>query len=339
MKPQTQAYYDAAVYAHQVIPKMTSAQLAELQKASRWQTPAELRTMVDEWKEKDVQPVLPGLPPKEEPKPEPWRPCQHFKDQPWFSGDGTRICSTCERQQMEQFAAATGSPRLVTVAGSMAKADEMWRHHRKFVLYRVRAEIRKYFGQAKQARIDDVESYCWEKIVSKIDTYQDQKTPLAWLTKVIFTAVNDYVSSLWGKDQDERKTHSLDKNREAALTADEQDSKAKRPEGAGPDAFDKEDEISKSAGTWDKRQSTRDWGFTESRVRDGVRAGVGWKPPETEPKPLSLEEYLNAEEVKKAQEAAPEPDMTEDQAIREYEAWIVAAGEAAGPEANGMMSA
>ena len=184
--------------------------------------------------------------PKEVPAPVPAAPSTPPRWEPCCRYGGTRVCPSCERDAAELASAVEGVsllseslPELKPVAGTMAKAEAMWRSHHKFVRSRCWAELRKYHEPDREM-IGDLEQEVWATVAQKIGQYQDQGLkhgPLAWLKTVVFSVTNNHVRDKWRECRDDRKAiHGLPSD--DILTQDPTDAKPIRPDGSGPDTFE-----------------------------------------------------------------------------------------------------
>jgi DNA-directed RNA polymerase specialized sigma24 family protein len=209
---ETAVYYDACCYAQTRLPD-AETRFKELWR-QRHEPLDDLKLKIDHWAREGFH-AYPPRPLSGDPPPPPvpprWEPCKHF--------GGERICPLCEREAAELDQAITeiqaiadglASPELKTLSGTMAHAQRIWERYHKFVRARLWAELRPYTqGGQPYCRMDEVESQVWMNVAAKIGGYTDRGTPMAWLTTVVHSTVNDWFKTEFRQCRDARLTDSL----------------------------------------------------------------------------------------------------------------------------------
>ncbi|MGC2102048.1 MAG: hypothetical protein WA651_16840 [Candidatus Sulfotelmatobacter sp.] len=275
---QTTNYFDAAMYAYQVLGVTAPKYLARLQQLAQYNSSEELHAIIDSWCPKESRPA-----PKA-PAPDLWTAgsqwgsavrvardrgiiwklkCQCGKNFELSTNDTTpehlRKCPTCILA--DEFSET--KKEFVSRLDETSKIVLEWhRAHNKLIWNRVhKACARRLISNVDWAGVQfrkELNALCWAKIVEKAGQYRDQGfKPSAWLGRVADNAIKDYFKLQYVGKRDVRKEVALiaEDSREAVAPPTRQEevlpAKAVRPEGASP--HDAANNLKESA--WDKAQT------------------------------------------------------------------------------------
>lgn len=190
MHDQTSKYFDATQYARRVLGNDAEQYFPHLHQLSRHNSLDELLATIDGWRPATPAPVPTPTSAPESPR---WTPCRHF--------GGDRLCKRCVTENTRAG---------IIYAGAMAKADAMFKEHRAFVQYRIKAELFPWTNGPDHPEFDDIEQKVWQTVAARIATYEDTGTPMAWLKVVVHSAVIDYIRRTFAGKRGATVTGPLD---------------------------------------------------------------------------------------------------------------------------------
>jgi len=277
---QTTNYFDAAMYAYQVLGVTAPKYLARLQQLAQYNSSEELHAIIDSWCPKESRPA-----PKA-PAPDLWTAgsqwgsavrvardrgiiwklkCQCGKNFELSTNDTTpehlRKCPTCILA--DEFSET--KKEFVSRLDETSKIVLEWhRAHDKLIWNRVhKACARRLISNVDWAGVQfrkELNALCWAKIVEKAGQYRDQGfKPSAWLGRVADNAIKDHFKVNDNRSRLAPMVPITDDERNAAVPATRPEevlpAKKVQPKGASP--HDKAKNLKESA--WDKAQRHRGW--------------------------------------------------------------------------------
>jgi hypothetical protein len=273
---QSSIYFDAAMYAYQVLGVAAPKYLARLQQLAQYNSSEELHAIVDGWCPKESRPTLKASPAGawavgsqwggavrvERDRGIVWKlKCGCGKVYQASTNDTTpenlRKCPTCIFA--DEFSEA--KKEFVSRLDETSKLVLEWhRAHDKLIWNRVhKACARRLISNVDWAGLQfrkELNALCWAKIVEKAGQYRDQGfKPSAWLGRVADNTIKDYFKVNDNRSRLAPMTPLVSEDaRDAAAPPTKPEemlpAKAVRPEGASPHDGAKNTEQK----GWDKAQ-------------------------------------------------------------------------------------